>query len=76
MGLCVVGQTGEADGGDMPAAQQMGVLERLEGRTDLLSRTLHCSVGALPNGIYKNFMTCVFNGQHGTPGHCLEDCSS
>lgn len=79
MGLCVVGQTGEADVGDMPAAQQMGVLERLEGRTDLLSRTLlkvHCSVGALPNGIYKNFMTWVFNGQDGTPGHCLEDCSS
>lgn len=33
---------GEADGGDVPAAQQMGVLERLEGQTDLLSRTLQC----------------------------------
>lgn len=47
---------------DMPAAQQMGMLERLEGQTDL-SRTMlkeHCSVGALPNGIYKNFMTWVF----------------
>lgn len=69
---------GEADGEYMPAAQQMGMLESLEGRTDL-SRTLlkaHCSVGALPNGIYKNFMTWVFNGQDSTPGHCLEDCSS
>lgn len=63
----------------MPAAQQMGVLERLEGRTDLPSRTLlkaHCSVGTLPNGIYKNFLTWVFNGQDSTPGRYLEDCSS
>lgn len=74
--LYVVGQAGEVDGGDEPAAQQMGVLKRLEGHTDLLSRTLlkaHCSVGALPNGIYKNFMTWVFNGQDGSPRRCLGD---
>lgn len=34
---------GEADGGDEPAAQQMGVLERrLEGQTDLRATTLQC----------------------------------